>query len=342
MTNRIKKTLCSALLLLSLLTASAQERVLFVGNSLTFSNDMPTLFEQIATEKGHRVEVRSHTVGGAGLAQLLPSEEVARLVRDGRWDKVVLQPGTSESVGQSLSTAATARVISQFVETLRATSPDAKVYLYEIGYGIPPGTGNGDYNYYLMAQGIILDSVRNIARLVGVPFAPAGECFREHYATHHDLMLHPVFNDIHPNLAGSYLVACAIFETLYEEPVAPCRFHSTLEASQAEYLQGIADRVVLPRREEWGLGPGSGGEEPPADTVGIQPPTSDLQFTIYPNPTTGRVRVDTDSTVILTDPQGRRHRLQPQDGMLDLGAFAPGVYIIQTATRSRKLVIARP
>ena len=87
---------------------------------------------------------------------------------------------------------------------------------------------------------------------------------------------------------------------------------------------------------------GSGGEEPPADTVGIQPPTSDLQFTIYPNPTTGRVRVDTDSTVILTDPQGRRHRLQPQDGMLDLGAFAPGVYIIQTATRSRKLVIARP
>jgi len=341
MTNRIKKTLCSALLLLSLLTASAQERVLFVGNSLTFSNDMPTLFEQIATEKGHRVEVRSHTVGGAGLAQLLPSEEVARLVGDGRWDKVVLQPGTSESGGQSLSTAALAQIIGQFIDMLHATSPDAKVYLYEIGYGIPPGTGNGDYNYYLMAQGIILDSVRNIARLVGVPFAPAGECFREHYATNHDLMLHPVYNDIHPNLAGSYLVACAIFETLYEEPVAPCRFHSTLEASQAEYLQGIADRVVLPRREEWLMG-GSGGEEPPADTVGIQPPTSDLQFTIYPNPTTGRVRVDTDSTVILTDPQGRRHRLQPQDGMLDLGTFAPGVYIIQTATRSRKLVIARP
>ena len=338
----MKKYTIALLFALVLLPATAQERVLFVGNSLTFSNDMPTLFEQIATEKGHRVEVRSHTVGGAGLAQMLPSEEVARLVGDGRWDKVVLQPGTGESAGQSLSTAATARVISRFVETLHATSPDAKVYLYEIGYGIPPGTGNGDYDYYLMAQGIILDSVRNIARLVGVPFAPAGECFREHYATHHDLMLHPVYNDIHPNLAGSYLVACAIFETLYEEPVAPCRFHSTLEAWQAEYLQGIADRVVLPRREEWLMGGGSGGEEPPADTVGIRPPTSDLQFTIYPNPTTGRVRVDTDSTVILTDPQGRRHRLQPQGGMLDLGAFAPGVYLMQTATRSRKLVIARP
>lgn len=338
----MKKHILSLLLSVALLSATAQERILFVGNSLTYYNDMPQLFKAIAEEKGHRVEVQAHTVGGAGLATLLPSEEVLRLIQDGRWDKVVLQPGTGESAGQSLSTAATAQVINRFVETLHATSPDAKVYLYEIPYGIPPGDGNGDYDYYLMAQGIILDSVRNIARLVGVPFAPAGECFREHYATHHDLMLHPVYNEIHPNLAGSYLVACAIFETLFEEPIAPCRFHSTLEASQAEYLQGIADRVVLPRREEWGLGPGSGGEEPPADTVGIQPPTSDLQFTIYPNPTTGRVRVDTDSTVILTDPQGRRHRLQPQDGMLDLGAFAPGVYVIQTATRSRKLVIARP
>lgn len=338
----MKKHILSLLLSVALLSATAQERILFVGNSLTYYNDMPQLFKSIAEEKGHRVEVQAHTVGGAGLATLLPSEEVLRLVQDGRWDKVVLQPGTGESAGQSLSTAATAQVINRFVETLHATSPDAKVYLYEIPYGIPPGTGNGDYDYYLMAQGIILDSVRNIARLVGVPFAPAGECFREHYATHHDLMLHPVYNEIHPNLAGSYLVACAIFETLFEEPIAPCRFHSTLEASQAEYLQGIADRVVLPRREEWLMGGGSGGEEPPADTVGIQPPTSNLQLSVYPNPTTGRVRVDTDSTVILTDPQGRRHRLQPQDGMLDLGAFAPGVYVIQTATRSQKLVIARP
>ena len=338
----MKKHILSLLLSVALLSATAQERILFVGNSLTYYNDMPQLFKSIAEEKGHRVEVQAHTVGGAGLATLLPSEEVLRLVQDGRWDKVVLQPGTGESAGQSLSTAATAQAINRFVETLHATSPDAKVYLYEIPYGIPPGDGNGDYDYYLMAQGIILDSVRNIARLVGVPFAPAGECFREHYATHHDLMLHPVYNEIHPNLAGSYLVACAIFETLFEEPIAPCRFHSTLEASQAEYLQGIADSVVLPRREEWLMGGGSGGEEPPADTVGIQPPTSNLQFTIYPNPTTGRVRVDTDSTVILTDPQGRRHRLQPQDGMLDLGAFAPGIYVIQTATRSQKLVIARP
>ncbi len=329
----------SLLFTMVLLPATAQERVLFVGNSLTFYNDMPQLFEGIASDKGHEVEVQSYTIGGAGLAQLLPSDEVTRLIREERWDKVVLQPGTGESGGQSLSTAAMAQIIGQFIDMLHTTSPEAKVYLYEIGYGIPPGNGNGDYNYYLMAQGIIRDTVTRIARLAGVPFAPAGECFREHYATHHDLMLHSVFNDIHPNLAGSYLVACAIFETLFEEPVVPCRFHSTLDTSQAEYLQEVADRVVLPRREEWLMGP---GEADDPDTVGISPVAQE-RLHIHPNPTTGLVHVDAATTeVLLFDLLGNKTRLDATGGLLDLRQCASGIYILQSGDRRQKLIITRP
>lgn len=335
----MKKLYLSILIVLAALSTTAQERVLFVGNSLTYFNVMPLIFEGIANEKGHDISVHSYTVGGTGLATLLPSEEVTRLVRNERWDKVVLQPGTSESGGQSLSTAALAQIIGQFIDMLHATSPEAKVYLYEIGYGIPPGNGNGDYNYYLMAQGIIRDTVTRIARLAGVPFAPAGECFREHYAEHHDLMLHPAFNEIHPNLAGSYLVACAIFETLYEEPVVPCRFHSTLDASQAEYLQQVADRVVLPRREEWLLGPATEEEDP--DTVGIR--QVDYQrLQAYPNPTTGHVHVDADGEIFIHDMLGNRQRMNASGGWLDLSQLTPGVYILQSGDRRQKLIISRP
>ena len=189
-----------------------------------------------------------------------------------------------------------------------------------------------------MAQGIILDTVTRIARLSGVPFAPAGECFREHYATRHDLMLHSVFNDIHPNLAGSYLVACAIFETLYEEPVAPCRFQSTLNADQAEYLQEVADRVVLPRREEWQMGP---VETDDPDTVGISPVAQE-RLRIYPNPTTGRVHVDASGEVLLYDLLGNKTRLEATGGLLDLRQYTPGIYFLQSGNRRQKLVVSRP
>lgn len=335
----MKKLYLSILFVLAALFTTAQERVLFVGNSLTYFNDMPQIFEGIATDKGHEVLVQSYTVGGAGLAQLLPSEEVTRLIREERWDKVVLQPGSSESAGTSLTSDAVARVIQPFIEELHAVSPEAKVYLYEISNGITPGDGRGDYQTYLYTQRRICDTVTRIARLVGIPFAPAGECFREHYSEHHDLMLHPSFNDIHPNLAGSYLVACAIFETLYEEPVVPCRFHSTLDADQAEYLQQVADRVVLPRREEWLLGPAAEEEDP--DTVGIR--QVDCQrLQAHPNPTTGHVHVDADGEVFISDMLGNRQRMNASGGWLDLSQFAPGIYILQSGDRRQKLIISRP
>lgn len=331
--------------LLALLSAFAQERVLFVGNSLTYYNDMPSLFAGIANDKGYRVEVDSYTVGGTGLAEMLASGEVQRLIESERWDKMVLQPGTGESAGMSISTDSTASVVRQLVAALRAVNPDAKVCLYEISNGITPGDGNGDYDYYLSTQQRILDSVTKIARLAELTFAPAGECFREHYADHHDLMLHSVFNDIHPNAAGSYLVACAIFETLYEVPVAPCGYYGDLEAEQAEYLQQIADTVVLPNRERWLMGPGEEPEDPQdPDPLSISTIThsNNHALNLYPNPTTGLVHIEATEEVTIYDLKGNKTQLRPQSGTLYLTGFAPGVYVLQVGSHRQKVVVTRP
>lgn len=345
------------LILCSFLTASAQERVLFVGNSLTYFNDMPQLFAGIANDKGYRVEVDSYTVGGTGLAEMLAAGELIRRLDEERWDYLVLQPGTGESSGGSISTDSTASVVRQLVEALHAVNPEAKVCLYEISNGVTPGDGSGDYDYYLYTQQRILDTVTKIARLAGVPLAPAGECFREHYANHHDLMLHSVFNDIHPNLAGSYLVACAIFETLYEVPVAPCGYYGELDAEQAEYLQQIADTVVLPNRERWLMGTVEDPDDPedPEDPEDPDDPNepdapdnpSSIQtanpenLRIYPNPTTGLVHINTNGEVAIYDLKGTKTTMHPQSGILDLTPFAPGIYILQSNTHSQKLVINR-
>ena len=341
----MKKHILVALLLLSALQPSAQERVLFVGNSLTYYNDMPQLFAGIANDKGYRVEVDSYTVGGTGLAEMLASGEVLRLIESDRWDKLVLQPGTGESSGGSIHTDSSAWVVRRLVDALHAVNPYAKVCLYEISNGVTPGDGSGDYDYYLYTQQRILDTVTKIARLAEVPLAPAGECFREHYATRHDLMLHSVFNDIHPNLAGSYLVACAIFETLYEVPVVPCGYYGNLDQEQAEYLQQIADTVVLPNRERWLMGSGEDPEDPqdPEDPDPLSINQSDTQsFKLYPNPTTGLVHNDIDGEVAIYDLKGNKTTMHLNPGTLDLTGFTPGIYILQVGSLRQKVIITRP
>lgn len=353
----MKKQILTFLLLLVASQASAQERVFFVGNSLTYYNDMPQLFAGIANDKGYRVEVDSYTVGGTGLAEMLASGEVLRLIESDRWDKLVLQPGTGESSGGSIHTDSSAWVVRRLVDALHAVNPYAKVCLYEISNGVTPGDGSGDYDYYLYTQQRILDTVTKIARLAEVPLAPAGECFREHYATRHDLMLHSVFNDIHPNIAGSYLVACAIFETLYEVPVVPCGYYGNLDQEQAEYLQQIADTVVLPNRERWLMGTGEDPNDPndpddpndpnnPDDpdplTISTITQSNNQAFNIYPNPTTGLVHIDIDGEVAIYDLKGNKTTMHLNPGTLDLTGFTPGIYILQVGSLRQKVIIARP
>ena len=341
----MKQLICSLAFVAVIFLASAQERVLFVGNSLTYYNDMPAIFENIALDKGHRVVVESYAIGGTGLAEMFASGEVVQLIESEHWDKMVLQPGTGESAGSSIATDSTSWVVRQLVDALHAVNPEAKVCLYEISNGISQGNGSGDYDYYLYTQRRILDTVTKIARLAGVPFAPAGECFREHYATHHDLMLHSVFNDIHPNAAGSYLVACAIFETLFEETIAPCGYHGALDEGQAEYLQQIADTVVLPNRERWLMGEGEDPETPeepedPENPLGITVAVSE-NCGIYPNPTRGVVHTGNTGEVVIYGMEGNRQVMSVHSGVIDLTGYSPGIYILQVGGVKYKVVVCR-
>ncbi|QYS86240.1 T9SS type A sorting domain-containing protein [Flavobacterium oreochromis] len=97
----------------------------------------------------------------------------------------------------------------------------------------------------------IKDSITAIARGLKIPFAPAGECFKEHYNTNKDLLLHGTYNDVHPGLKGSYLVACSIFNTLYQENVSPCNFYGGVDDVTATYLQRISDNVILKNKPSW-------------------------------------------------------------------------------------------
>ena len=325
-------------MLINIANAWTQEKVLFVGNSLTYYNDMPTLFEGIANSKGYRVEVDSYTIGGTGLAEMRSSSELIGIIRSQSWDKVVLQPGTGESSGGSISTDSTAAVCRRIIEMVRAINPTAKVCIYEISNGVTPGEGAGDYDYYLYTQQRILDTVTQIARLAEVPLAPAGECFREHYSTHRDLLLHSTFNDIHPNLAGSYLVACAIYETLYETPVVPCDYYGGLDTAVAEYLQQIADTVVLPNRERWLMGdPDDDGTEEPLSIRETEQKT----IKIYPNPTTGMVNVEKDGKVAIYDVRGNKNEREVRCGVLDLRNLAPGIYVIEIDGERQKVAVCR-
>jgi hypothetical protein len=72
-------------------SAKADLRVLFVGNSLTYWNEMPSVFEWVAESRGRRPRTRFSGGSGMSLRQHWEQGRAHKAIAEGPWDFVVLQ-----------------------------------------------------------------------------------------------------------------------------------------------------------------------------------------------------------------------------------------------------------
>lgn len=77
------------------LPAGKPVRVLFIGNSLTFSNDLPAVVQSIAASLKVRLEYDACTMGGANLEDHWRHGKCKQMLDGSKWDYVVLQQGPS-------------------------------------------------------------------------------------------------------------------------------------------------------------------------------------------------------------------------------------------------------
>ncbi|MDI9309664.1 MAG: PKD domain-containing protein [Limnohabitans sp.] len=247
------KLLISYLLIsLTAISQNTPKNILFIGNSITYFNDMPIIFRDMANNKGKNVSTDMYAPGGTGFVNHVDDNAVYDKFRSKIWDAVVLQPGSGESAGVSWPVNTTIQRGQKLVDSIRKYSPCAKIFLYQIPYGVKSTDGTtGDYDNYQTTQTKIKDSITKLTDGLRLQMVPAGECARMHYTAQQDLLLHSTFNDIHPNLNGSYLVAAAMFTTIFQEPITGCTSYSGVTQLTAEYFQGIADQVVLTNKPLW-------------------------------------------------------------------------------------------
>lgn len=114
---------------------SSAPRVLFIGNSFTSANNLPQIFQDIATS-GRRPtpEIKAIAPNGLGLHEHLNSPETLGLVGEGNWDLVILQGGSAEA---ALSEEFP-EVRDQFLKAtaglydrIKSRNPQAEVILFE-------------------------------------------------------------------------------------------------------------------------------------------------------------------------------------------------------------------
>jgi hypothetical protein len=223
--------------------------VLFVGNSLTFGNDLPQLFAELARSAGRPVDVDMVAEGGWTCADHAASDVSLGKIAGGGWDYVVLQeqsamPALSEKREEQMAPA-----VRLLHAKITEGGADTVLFMTWAGRdGLPAG---GYEDYHAMQAGVEAGYLE-IADELGVMVVPVGAAWREVVAADPDLELWQR-DGIHPAQAGSYLAACVFYATFFGASPEGVTYTAGLPVETALTLQAAAVGTVLENPERWHL-----------------------------------------------------------------------------------------
>ena len=186
-----------------------RERILFVGNSYTYFNNLPAVLEQLANKvQPGSLQAKMVVAGGATLKSLWESGEALKAIQQGGWTYVVLQEQSTLGAGprengipQINSPAIFFEYARRFDEEIRKTGAKTAFYL------------TWARRDSLQNQAKLTAAYSSIARELDAVLVPVGPAWETSIHEKPDLVLHQIDNS-HPTPAGTYLAACVFYAVL--------------------------------------------------------------------------------------------------------------------------------
>lgn len=209
-------------------------RVLFVGNSYTHCNSMPSQVAAIAASLGAErpLESKSITTGGHTFQKHWNEDRIDHALARGRFDLAVLQNNSLEPVNAPEPHFEFGCKVG---EKLKAAGCDLLLYLTWARRHKPEMQDTLDMQY------------EKLARTLKARIVPAGTAWARALKDSSLPVLH-VADDSHPTFEGSYLAACAFFARFYGRSPEGAAYEFAYEgaepvkmnAAQAKAFQRIA------------------------------------------------------------------------------------------------------
>ena len=230
----MKKPTLAALFALCCFAAEAQRsppRVLFVGNSLTYVNNVPELVQKMAAAQGIELEVQAITGGGMKLEDHLRAQAVALALKRYGFAAMVLQE-------QSANSAVKPSSFNDSVKQLSALANTAKTQTV-----LFVGWARADLEAEGMTQQNWDVSAETAAVLSGAKLAPVGTAWANAVKAGVAITQLRQADGVHAMPAGSYLAALTIYASLLNKN--PAGLAATFSVSPSATDQDLSQPVKL-------------------------------------------------------------------------------------------------
>lgn len=317
-------------ILLNGLTAQNHKtlKVLFLGNSYTYVNNLPQLIKDIALANGDTLVFDSNSPGGHTFNNHFNNATSLSKINAQAWDCVILQAQSQEpsfSPGQVASQ--TLPYAIKLDSLIKNNNPCSETVFYET-WGRKYGDASNCGSYppictYIGMQNRLRASYKLFADTTHAIMAPAGEAWRKSIAQNPTLELYSS-DQSHPSLEGSYLTACVFYETLFHKSVLSNTYTAGVSSINVNFLQQIAHDVVNDSLLTWNI-----GKYNPCGTTGLNEFSSQQHFVLYPNPAKNVLHTNIISSYKIYGVLGNLCLSGDKSDIITVESLKSGVYFIE-------------
>ncbi|MFZ4399710.1 MAG: T9SS type A sorting domain-containing protein [Bacteroidales bacterium] len=227
-------------------------KVLFIGNSYTYVENMPDLFRNIADSAGYKVKTQMYAPGGVSVGDIsqgtqahMNNPAVYENIRSDKWDYVMLQDNQGRFVldyGHFPSSSLVIQGHLQIRDSVLKNNPCAKMVWFS-GWGtkngMPPYGNTGIEMIERIAANyrFLNDTAHQI-------IAPIGGAWKK------TILSNPAFDlfspdEMHPSKEGAFLTASVIYATIFKDDPSFSSANGGFPATTANLLKLAAWQTLI-------------------------------------------------------------------------------------------------
>jgi hypothetical protein len=317
----VELTLCFLLFGASARAQDDTLRILFLGNSHTYYNNLPHMFALLAESGGHPVMADSNAPAGYTLEGHTTNPVTLSKIAQGGWNYVVLQENSMYPVIDFYrygSMYPAAHHLDSLIEQVGAIPALFMTWGWRGG---GQRDLNGHYSApfadYFEMQDTLSAAYEMLAGEMPALLVRAGRAWERAMRLDTTLDLWQQTDNYHPNLQGSYLAACVFYAEIFNQSPMGLEYTAGVEPAMAAFLQSVALYIVHSVEDEPG---------------GIIPQDIGL-LQNYPNPfnstTNLTLNSPTDAAIAIYDITGKQvATLDATNGraIWDADGYSSGIY----------------
>jgi len=242
-------------------------KILFIGSSYFNFNNLPEIFKNLAQAGNKDVTIGRQIRNGVYLEYHSTNQATEDIINQEKWDYVLLQgvctncgyPETHQEIFppyQSHPLKPALEILHQKIKT----NCDSTKIVYCMPWAFEDGTQwlNGYNDTYFDMQKKIYDNTLEYANEIGLVVAPVGWAWNEVLKEKINVLHYLHLSDYnHPSKKGSYLTACVIYSTIYQQSLSDVNYYAGLSENEAKKFQSVASSIVLDNLVLWNIVPGT-------------------------------------------------------------------------------------